>query len=65
MTTVADLLLRGGARLAVLTSALTLVMILAFIAYASWPALAEIGVWRFVSDGGWHPLGGPVRTWHP
>ncbi len=58
MTTVADLLLRGGARLAVLTSALTLVMILAFIAYASWPALAEIGVWRFVSDGGWHPLAG-------
>ncbi|PKO47098.1 MAG: phosphate ABC transporter permease subunit PstC [Betaproteobacteria bacterium HGW-Betaproteobacteria-22] len=35
-----------------------LLLILLFLVRESWPALQRIGLYRFVSDAGWHPLEG-------
>jgi phosphate transport system permease protein len=44
-------LLRGAA---VVAGAIVL-LILGFVARESWPALHQLGGWRFLADGSWHP----------
>ncbi|MFM7696436.1 MAG: phosphate ABC transporter permease subunit PstC [Vulcanococcus sp.] len=47
-------LLRGAA---VLAGAIV-VLIAAFVWREAWPALQQVGLGRFLSDGSWHPAGG-------
>ncbi len=41
--------------LAARLSALIVLFIVLFVLMRSWPALAQVGVLRFVTDGGWYP----------
>lgn len=49
-------------RLALMSAAVVavgiLLLILLFLVRESWPALQHIGLYRFISDAGWHPLEG-------
>jgi phosphate transport system permease protein len=51
-------LLRGAA---VVAGAIVL-LILGFVLRESWPALQQLGAWRFLADGSWHPAGSPAEA---
>lgn len=54
----ADDLLRIALMSAAVLAVGVLLLILLFLVRESWPALQRIGLYRFISDAGWHPLEG-------
>jgi len=54
----ADDILRIALMSAAVLAVGVLLLILLFLVRESWPALQRIGLYRFVSDAGWHPLEG-------
>lgn len=53
-----DIWLRAILMLAAGLAAGILLLIFFFLAHAAWPAIAQIGLLRFFTDAGWHPLEG-------
>ncbi len=41
-----------------LASGAVLFVVTAFVVRGAWPAASQIGLWRFLSDGDWHPVEG-------
>lgn len=52
---VADRVLAAGLRLCAAGAAAIVLLIAAFLAVESWPALQHLGIGRFVTDPSWHP----------
>lgn len=51
----ADRVLAAGLRLCAAGAAAVVLLIAAFVAVESWPALRHLGIGRFVTDSSWHP----------
>lgn len=56
-----DAVLLGGLRSLAALAGVIALLILCFLLWEAWPALGSVGLWRFFSDAGWHPIGGATR----
>jgi len=57
----ADAILARGLPIIALCSAGIVVLIALFVAIEAWPALADVGALRFLTDGHWLPSGGSAQ----
>ncbi len=53
-----DWLLLWSLRLSAIVSGALVLFITIFVVAEAWPALRNIGVWRFLNDASWYPSGG-------